>query len=81
VGASSRAGGRTRLRLGGWDAGAAGEGGLCVTTRRFHRENDLCFFEHITLLQLSGRYSCYNRTGGNDDDERPINGHTQANAV
>ena len=23
-------------------------------------------------------YSCYNRTGGNDDDERPINGHTAA---
>ena len=23
-------------------------------------------------------YSYYNRTGGNDDDERPINGHTAA---
>ena len=53
VGASSRAGGRTRLRLGGWTRARAGRE-ACVyrTTRRFHRENDLCFFEELTLLQL-----------------------------
>ena len=30
------------------------------------------------ILIADNGYSYYNRTGGNDDDERPINGHTAA---
>ena len=30
------------------------------------------------LVTIFRAYSYYNRTGGNDDDERPINGHTAA---
>ena len=30
------------------------------------------------MYSFRALYSCYNRTGGNDDNERPINGHTAA---
>ena len=44
--------------------------------QRFYEDfplQTLCIYSGLTVIRA---YSYYSRTGGNDDDERPINGHT-----